>query len=93
MNEKLFNSVGPKMGKVCELVSLITLVGCEHVTVDVTSEGVGITAYPRDVETKDKVMGLMRMYARKDDELQEEPHKGEYHNWFTCQLIFNFEKD
>lgn len=57
MNEKLFNSVVPRMGKVCELVSFITLVGCEHVNVDITSLGLCIEAYPRDEETKDKVMG------------------------------------
>lgn len=93
MNEKYFNAVRPALGKAYELVSFITLADCNHVTIDVTFDGVGVTAFPRDVETKDKVMGLMRMYAGKDDELQEEPRKSENHSWFICQLIHNFEKD
>lgn len=93
MNEKYFNAVRPALVKANELVSFITLADCKHVTIDVTIDAVGVTAFPRDVETKDKVMGLMRMYAEKDDELQEEPHKSDNHYWYTCQLIHYFEKD
>lgn len=93
MNEKYFSAVMPRLAKAYELVSFIALADCKHVMIDVSTTGVGITAYPYEEETKDKVMGLMRMYAGKDDEVQEEPHKGEYHSWYTCQLVFNFEKD
>jgi len=92
MNEKYFNAVRPVLGKAYELVSFITLADCKHSSIDVTFDGVGVTAFPRDVETKDKVMGLMRMYAEKNDELLEEPHKSKDHSWYTCQLIHHFEK-
>lgn len=93
MNEKYFSAVMPRLAKANELVSFLALAGCKHVTIDVNSAGVGITAFPYDEETKDKVMGLMRMYAGKDDELNEEPHTGEYHSWWTCQLIYDYEKN
>lgn len=93
MNEKLFNLVGPRMGKVCELVSFITLVSCKHVIVDVRENGVTITAYPYDEEVKDKVIGLMRMYAGKDNEPKVEYSTGKYHNWYTCELTLTYEKD
>lgn len=93
MNEKYFNAVRPVLGKAYELVSFIALANCKHVNVDLGVSGVTITAYPYEAEIKEKVMGLMRMYAEKDSELKEEYHTGEYHSWWTCDLHFNIKND
>ena len=91
MNAKMLVKVIEVENRVNTICKCLVLGEADHFQVEYSNREVSITAYSHDESTNNKLMDLMRIYAKPEDGMRINKYEREERNFWTSEIVISLE--